>query len=282
MRWARELVGAAMLVCIAGLGCDSEGSGTPAGGDIDRLARAACGAYRECCRQAGHGLEPLAACESVFKQEVTAFRYVEQGSSRFDPAVLDRCIASFERAAGQCTVTDQRQACNGLFVGTREEGSSCTNVAECRSDSTPMVCLRGFNADGGTGSGICRQSPRAKLGEPCRSTCESGDQCNSTYSTSEPDPPLGLCYEEDGLYCDFEACARHLALGASCSYDEQCGPTRACSTVSGTGGICEDRRPAGANCERFSQCQAPLGCVAGRCAPPTVVSDRICIEGDLD
>jgi hypothetical protein len=275
---------AAAVLCTAGLACDSEESSLPAGGgngDVDRLVRAICTTYRDCCRKAGHGIEPLAACESVFKQEASAFHFVEQGTSAFDPIALERCLAALERATQKCSFTEVNSACNGLFVGTRDEGAPCENVAECRS-STPVVCVVPQLADGGRGSGTCRQAPRAQLGAPCHSTCESDEDCRSTSFTSVPDRPLGLCHEADGLYCESSSCARHVALGGSCTYDMQCGPTGSCSEESGPAGTCLALVPAGAACERSTQCERPLACLAGRCAERVVATEKLCVEGDFD
>jgi hypothetical protein len=128
-------------------------------------------------------------------------------------------------------------------------------------------------------TGACQLPPRGKVGDPCFSTCAANRNCSSTYTTSEPNPPISLCYEADGLFCDSSAIDRRCAplptLGAACSFE--CGSGLFCDSTS----VCAARKIVGAVCAQSRECATGLACVSGFCGAPVIATQKAC-SGDYN
>lgn len=263
------------------------GAGGEPGGDsgsagIQEFVKAYCDGARTCCGKAGFPLDPLADCETRLSSQTDTFAFVQKGTVTVDSAALDACVKAFHSAVLTCdgsTAVDP--VCQTIFNGTIPPEASCEGVEECAG--RPVVCLKilppGITTTPATG--VCKAAPRAKEGDPCFSTCAPGRSCSSTYSTSNPNPPLALCYEADGLFCSRVGtdarCAPLSKVGAACTTYDSCGSNLFCNSAF----VCIERKPIGAACTESGECGNALTCVNGVCATPPLENQKTC-RGDFN
>ena len=276
MRVSGSLVVAACLLPLTGA-C---GGSTPAGpdaavggtlGTATPLVDAFCAAARACCAKDGRSLDPLANCEATAGTTFGAAQ-VAAGTIRVDGPVFDACVAAYQRAATSCTFTEVMTACPGIFIGTLSSGATCRHVADCRRDQGPMVCVMIITTPGVTPTtGTCQPALRGAENDFCLASCPIGRDCSTGVLSGSPNPPLALCHEQDGLFCDSDQTCKPLnPLGAACFYDEGCGTGNYCLPG------CERILTAGAACQYDNSCGPGYTCLAGACAPAPLAIDGSC------
>lgn len=277
MRVLGSLVVAACLPSLAG-SCGGSNNANPdasVGGMIGTatpLVDAFCAAARACCAKDGRPLEPLANCEQNAGATFGAAQ-VSAGTIRVDGAAFDACVAAYQRAATSCTFTEVMTACRGIFIGTLSSGATCTQVADCRRDQRPMVCVLIQTTSGVTPTtGTCQPAPRGAENDACLASCPIGRDCSIGLLSGMPNPPLALCYEQEGLFCDSDQTCKPLKpLGAAeCFYDEGCGTGNYCLPG------CERLLTVGAACQYDRSCGPGYTCAAGACAPAPLATDGAC------
>jgi hypothetical protein len=257
----------------SGSGGGGGGNAGGGGGGVDGAATvkllqptvdAFCAAARSCCAKQS---EPatLTDCESAFPSNNATVASLASGAATLDPTALAACLAAYQAAATSCNENPVLSACRGVVIGTRPENAPCTNGAECLRVGGSNTCL--ITEQNGT-VGVCRKIAHHKAGDACDFTCRKGEDCtSSTYG----DAPLDLCFEDDGVYCDYlhepATCKSILTLGAACTDDEACGSTGFCQTT------CQKRGVEGDPCTR---CLDSLSCINGKCQSPPFASANTC------
>jgi hypothetical protein len=267
---AGSSAGAGGLAGAGGVG----GAGGAGGmtGSATALVNAFCAAARACCAKDGRPLDPLASCETNAAETFGAAE-IDAGTIRVDGAKLDACVAAYQHAATSCTVTEVLAACHGMFIGTLPAGATCVRVADCRRDQGPMVCVAIQVTSGVTPTtGTCQPAPRGKNGDPCLLSCPSGqDDCSTGLISGTPNPPLALCHEADGLFCDTDQTCKPLnAPGADCFLDEGCGSGSYCLPG------CQPLIAIGAACQLNRSCGPGATCASGACAAAPLATDGAC------
>jgi hypothetical protein len=240
-------------------------------GTATPLVDAFCAAARACCAKDGRPVDPLASCEERAGATFGAAQ-VSAGTIRVDGPALDACVAAYQRAATSCTFTEVMTACRGIFIGTLSSGAACTQVADCRRDQGPMVCVMIQTSSGVTPTtGTCKPAMRGAENDPCLRSCPIGRDCSTGLLSGFPNPPLALCHEQDGLFCDSDQTCKPLKpLGADCFYDEGCGTGNYCLPG------CERILTVGAACQYNRSCGPGYTCAAGACAPGPLAIDGSC------
>jgi hypothetical protein len=276
VRVSGVLVFAACLPVLTGACGGSKPPDSDAGvggmiGSAAPLVDAFCAAARACCAQAGRSLDTLARCEQSAGASYGAAE-VADGAIRVDGPAFDACVAAYQRAATSCAFTEVMTACRGIYIGTLSSGDACKQVADCRRDKGPMICEMIITTPGvNPTTGICKLAPRGKENDPCIGSCPIGGDCSIGLLSGEPNPPLALCHEQDGLFCDSDqTCHRLNPLGAACFYDWGCGTGNYCDQG------CARILAAGAACQYNNSCGPGYTCAAGACAPAPLATDGTC------
>ena len=241
-------------------------------GTAASLVDAFCAAARACCAKDGRPLGPLAGCETNAGDTLGAAQ-IAAGTIRIDGAKLDACVAAYGRAATSCTFTEVMTACHGMFIGTLSAGATCVHVTDCRRDHGPMVCVAIQVTSGVTPTtGTCQPAPRGAAGDPCLASCTLGQvDCSTGLLSGTPDPPLALCYEKDGLFCDTDGTCKPLSRpGGDCFLDESCGSGRYCLPG------CEPLLATGTACQFNRSCGPGYTCASGTCAAAPLATDGAC------
>src|SRR4051812_13775413 len=225
-----------------------------------------CAAARGCCVNQSDPPK-LDDCESAFPSNNATVASLASGAATLDATALATCLAAYQAAATACTENPVLSACRGVVVGTRPENAPCTSGSECLRAGGQNTCL--ITEQNGT-VGVCRKIPHYKAGDACSFTCYKGEDCtSSTYGLATS--PLGLCFGDDGVYCDYLAdaptCKAVLSPGTPCTSDSQCGSTGYCQTT------CQKRGVEGDPCTR---CLDSLMCVKGKCQSPPFASSSTC------
>ena len=167
--------------------------GTAALAALAPALQAYCGAVTSCCGTA------LDSCDSAYSAQSANFASLSAGTVTLDPDVLAQCQAAYA-GTDQCDLNVVVAACQGLFLGTRAVDEPCVQGYDCDRSQGEMTCV--IAGDCNTDPmGVCTLVPHAKLGETCLSTCESGEDCSST--TCGVGDTNALCFEDDGLYCEY-------------------------------------------------------------------------------
>lgn len=237
------------------------------------LVSAFCAAARACCMEGGDIPVKLGDCESTFATKHDTARSLERGVIAIDQAGLAQCLAAYEAAATSCAANPVLKACAGLVTGKLAEGAACETGAECAAAPGPNACLF---ADGDDETGICKQTPHGKVGDPCSFTCRPGENCNTSVFGAT-DSTLAVCFEDEDVYCHYpdEAgevakCEAILPVGAVCEDDDQCGYFAECDLNEGK---CKARGREGDDCGR---CISELSCIEGKCKSPPFASYNTC------
>jgi hypothetical protein len=235
------------------------------------LVDAFCAAARACCAKDGRPPGPLTSCEANAAATLDAAG-LASGTVRLVGAAFDACVAAYQRAATSCTFAEVTTACRGVFIGTLSAGATCTRVSECQRDRGPMVCVLIQQTSGVTPTvGTCAAAPRGAKGDPCLGSCPRGTDCSVTLVSGEPNPPLAVCHEEDGLACSsYQICEPLQPEGGDCIYDETCGTGNYCLPG------CEPLLTAGTACQYNRSCGPGYTCATGACAPAPLATDGAC------
>jgi hypothetical protein len=81
-----------------------------------------------------------------------------------------------------------------------------------------------------------------------------------------------MCFEEDGLYCDFFAdiptCKALVPQGMPCAFSEACGSAGICSTT------CKPAGGLGQACG--AGCRHELSCINDHCQSPSFIGVNTC------
>jgi hypothetical protein len=230
-----------------------------------------CATARTCCAKQNEPTK-LGDCEAAFPMNNATVASLASGAATLDPTALAGCLAAYKAAAVTCEENPVLSACRGVVIGTRPQNAPCTNGSECARDAGFNTCL--ITEQNGT-VGVCKKIPHYKAGDACTFTCRKGDDCTfTTYGAA--DSMLGLCFEDDGVYCDYlhepATCKPVKVVGATCSDDAECGFTGYCQTT------CRKRGTEGDPCTR---CLDSLSCVNGKCASPPFSSGNTCEGSSL-
>jgi hypothetical protein len=243
---------------------DDSGAATVAA--LAPTINAFCAAARSCCTKQNLPAT-LTDCESQFPMNNDMVASLASGAAKLDMNALAKCLAAYEEAATSCDENPVLSACRGVVIGTRAENAACTSGSECARDPGPNTCL--ITEQNGT-VGVCKKIPHAAAGEACTFTCRAGEDCTfTTYGAA--DSPLALCFEDDGVYCDYTGpaavCKPLVALNSACSSDDECGYTNYCQST------CKKRGVEGEAC---APCISSLTCVDDECVTPPFASVSTC------
>jgi hypothetical protein len=235
---------------------------------IEPALKAYCASIGNCCA----GGVPVDACESGYMAQSPNFASLVAGLVTIDPDVLAKCQAAYA-GSGQCDLNTVVAACQGLFVGTRAENEPCGQGYDCDRSQGAMTCIVAGDCNVNP-MGVCTTVPHAKLGDPCLTTCEAGDDCSST--TCGAGGNSALCFESEGLYCaNFTSgsiCKTITPLGSTCSSDgsPECGSEAYCDVT------CKPLSKLGDACNY--ECRHELQCdeTSNKCVDPLWADEYTC------
>ena len=196
----------------------------------------------------------------------------------YDGAAAAACLNAYTSALQHCAVPGEGSlgACDVVYVGTIPPGGACTTSAQCAGRdaycepdlSGGQVCVDYSSTavplepavQGEACAGSCSGSPDGADSEPCLAV---GPGPNSTSK---------VCYESDGLYCDFttQACVPSPGLGELCSY--YCATGLYCDFTSGQ---CATALADGQPCEYYEECSSRR-CGDGLCGQSEMIGVDIC------
>ena len=232
---------------------------------LDTVA-AYCTAVTACCQGTTVSQD---ACDAMYASNQPALGSLTNGSVTLDMTALATCKSAYGAGPDQCNLNAVVTACAGVYVGTRAAGEPCTNLFDCDRSQGAMSCVV---LDPNTDPvGTCRTVPHLQNGDDCSFACRIGDDCSTTSFGSTD--VLGLCFESDGLVCDYGSskCQNMVALGSACTEDGQCGSEAYCDTT------CKARPGVGEPCDSGASCRHELQCGDdGNCANPTWTSSSTC------
>jgi hypothetical protein len=220
----------------------------------------------------------------MFPSRLHTLAFVNKGTVKIDSTALAACIAAYNQTATTCAYHSLVTACRGVFVGTKAEnepcgvgGSNASGVYECQKSDGPEKCTWTGDPSSPAVTGVCHRLVHGKNGDPCDSSCASGEECSvDTFGSSSL--TLAMCFEDDGLYCGFgasgDACAPIVAQGESCVADYPAGPFSvlgSCASTSYCDPValeCKAAGTIGQSCSSFdSACLRGLTCAEdGKCA----------------
>ena len=262
---------------MSGAGGASAGrGGSPEGGAgelpeaLQETVRAFCDAAEVCCA-ANNQPTMLDACDTMYAMYQTALPSLQTGAITLDDAALARCRAAYADGPDQCNLNAVVTACTGVYIGHRAAGESCIGGYDCDRSAGPMTCAIAYGPDA-MQVGVCLELPHGTLGGACSFTCDAGEDCSSTTLGSSE--ALVLCFEDDGLYCDYSGeehvCRAIVPLGEACESYDACGSQAYCEDVckprSLRGELC------GSSCLRQFQCGDD-----GRCQDPLWATESACM-----
>jgi hypothetical protein len=201
------------------------------------------------------------------------FRLVQQGRLGVDSNELAACVKAYQDAATSCVLTGLSDKCRRVWVGFRQGGDSCLDVAECDRRKGPMLCLRNLATSSQSEPGLCTPAPAGRLGEPCVQSCPLGGDCSSNFSGFDAEPVIAQCHEEDGLFCAFgedARCARLVPTGAACDGPGACGSADFCDTT------CKALAQSDQACQFSFGCAKELQCSSGSCQHALLATAALC------
>jgi len=172
------------------------------------------------------------------------------GNVELDVQRTDACISNQQAAFTGCgwvgpSAPPLPEVCQGLTVGTLEQGARCRSSLECRDG---LRC-RGL---GPTQAGVC-DAPGAPT-----TACDLGADPLAVYLLQDSGR-----HPECAGACVRRACIAAVGVGEACTFGGQCGPGAHCAA-----GRCAPGR------------SAPDGeaCTVGACAPGSVCHDATCVR----
>jgi hypothetical protein len=249
--------------------------GTDPGGALEAIHDAvatACSAAATCC--AAQGLTPmLDDCEAMYDTYQSGIAGIMAGHVTVDMAAVARCKAAYAAGPDQCNLNAVVAACKGVYVGHQGVGEPCVGGYDCDRSTDTMTCLV-TDSSSQPYLGTCQKVPRAELNQTCFSTCRAGEDCSSTTLGIATPEELALCFEDDGLYCEFlesgSVCRSILPVGEECgsaSFDA-CGSKALCDTT------CVELSDIGESC---GSCIHQYTCIDGTCTDPDWANESTCM-----
>lgn len=267
---------ACVMACTSG----GSGGGTSSASSAQSFVSQYCSLTAGCCEKQGKRPDQ-AKCEqfySVFTAQAT-----------YDPVKGQQCLDAARADATLCEGSSDATdaACEGVFkesgaaAGTKQPGETCEDDDECAPASDGEVQCSFFSKDGATVR-KCQVHVRAKENDDCAGDKGVGSSFTSGGS-SEADR-VGICWEEDGLHCDFQSkkCLKRIAIGDPCeSFSAKCVTGARCDS---TQRVCVALKASGEDCEpsasSFDQpCQEKLYCnETTRKCTPTLAAGAACTK----
>ncbi len=213
-----------LLVCVALVGCGSDGGGDNGTIDIDslglELALASCSVQFECCTDAeimasymgltfeGQPITTEQQCVDLGTAVFTSFgvtqykKSIATGRMEYDGAAAADCVAAMNRL----TCNDYNDSldaivafgCRPFVLARTADGGACTEDYECITEN----CAGEDRDDNGNNiDGTCQPMPTD--GQTCDDNCADGLYCGSDLTSSNTCRPLK-------------------ANGAECLFDDEC------------------------------------------------------------
>ena len=274
----------------AGSGGTGGTGGTGGGTDVSlaTLASAFCAAARACCTKAALPMA-LDDCETMFPSRIATLALVNKGTVTIDSTALAACVAAYRLVATACVYAPLVTGCSGVFVGTKAESAPCgvggnpftPGRNECRKSGGAELCVWTGDSTDPTVTGACHKAPRGGKGDACASSCPSGQDCSADFFTSPGTVPV-LCFEDDGLYCNWATssgtCAPIVAQGGSCAVDpSECASNTYCDSTAATP-VCKAAGTLGQSCTLSgSTCLSQYVCGANdTCVDPDFAYESTC------
>jgi hypothetical protein len=224
-----------------------------------------------------------AECVAGFGAKVGAD--LAAGHARLDPPSIERCVAAIGAGCDLPGTNQLPHACDTLILDVDPVGSACTvtggglaycadGAGVCAPSQSGATCVA-LPGDGAAcpydlcAAGLtCTSAGTCAVAGASGATCLTGSDCAAGLvcpPTGQCAAPLGAgatCSDyhqcEVGLTCASGTCAAAPALGAGCTTQDACGPTRGCARAPETR-TCTDPDPQGASC-MDGTCAATLGC----------------------
>jgi hypothetical protein len=264
---------------LSSLGCsasDASGGGDPGtvGMSAAEFGQRYCALLSPCCTEVGVQSD-MKACRALFGTVPPK-----------DGDAAEACLVAYEERAGQANwcqnfaSESQPAACAVAFpsstspepIGTKSIGQACDTTDDCApSDRGDVSCTTVGNDK------VCQLRARVLEGEPCAASTDDG----ATYFSGEIDAiEIAVCARQDGVYCEEGTCHKIGSLGGACTSSLGCvdGTYCAedvCSAQMGAGASCAqssnacddasycdfdsqtclDKRPAGASCSDWGECE---------------------------
>jgi hypothetical protein len=218
------------------------------------------------------------------------------------PGICDDDHCFMKGGAGSvCLGDDQCQAGTRCVMGTcREpgvEGAICTSFAHCvpplscdegicgpclvqqASDECTAPCCEDADCKGGLYCivGKCRpvggDGDICSLNMDCHSELCEASKCVGGGPPAKCPKKMGEgCEASDdcqpGLKCISNRCSTPIPDGGKCELTDACDKGLVCKHTS----QCAPPGAGGAECKSFLECQEPLACVSGKCAPCSVMT----------
>jgi hypothetical protein len=253
-------------------GTSGSGGSNGATGTIDEFLASytelICTLVSPCCAAKGYDSSGK-TCRSLFGS-VDKSKY---DVSAYDPAKGKKClddVKAVNSAGADCdggfgVDPESFESCKGVLPpkdGNKAPGDTCESNAQCAlvADYTETECVTdiSFVEGGGTKeTTYCRVERPGKEGEgPCTRTIDG----NTSSSSGGSDTPLtkGVsCDVAQGLHCPTvgEKCARFLAAGESCTFNDRCVEGFTCKE-----GICASKAKDGEACQFSDDCVQGFTC----------------------
>lgn len=222
------------------------------------LAELACDRIMGCC-SADDAEAAYAACVAGYTHCFDNPVEELAGSLSIDEDQLQVCEAKLD--ALSCEQAPPNYDCNskGYYAGPLAAGEACDISSQCRGP--------GFSRCQGD---RCIEEYRGKLGDVCAYTCRQGPGETRLCFGSGVLPPdrFASCWQEDGLYCSANAgCQPLLARGAACDRALGCERELSCSAD-----VCTDPKAIGATCSFSDDCAPDAYCDV-QCQPVKAAGD---------
>jgi hypothetical protein len=236
--WKRSAVSIVLLVA----GCGGQtNTTTPTAAPAsptdfpEALAHAICKNVGPCCAQSKRPFTEK-NCEDVLGKAYEG--KLDTFTKNYDRTAAQNCLNAIGTSASECN-----------FSSSSAAATACNSVA-------------------GSSAG------RAKLGEPCDTTCVDTGGSTSCFSgayisvssdggvTRSPSVS-GSCFMNDGLFCDgnSNSCATQHSIGSACLSNEECK-----DGFCGENGTCSPKSKEGGQCTSDDACADGLFCDGSSCA----------------
>lgn len=269
------VLGALLAVCG---GCGKTAGGKPGAESVEEhpapLARAdlapgfaqlQCTELADCCAQQSLTLDD-ASCETQVTGILQMIYAMYAKTTTYDSVAAAECLQAWPTvtSCGQRKPgVEPPEVCQRVFVGHAKPGGPCNVVDDCQKPAGGSVtCRFASMAEDEAPSGTCVVQQHAKLGEDCQTSC-SGFGCAVDPEPTSPGYASGLCFQEDGLYCDgTHHCVSVVPTGAACTYSDVCAGGGYCAD-----GQCHALLAEGEACRNNETCRTGA-CVDGVCGEP--------------
>jgi hypothetical protein len=231
-----------LMLCAATLwlpmaGCGGSGQNNdpvPADAFPARFATAWCGLLQRCCLVSGGTAFGSCEADAVARLTNIGTEAAADGAT-WNGAVAARCLGDIAGAdcatADGLTLRTLLDACDDTWTGVIPPGGSCQTYASC---AEPQVT---GGASGGAScvNSMCVQVVRLPPGAACSGTTATCDPLLATCVSGAcvALPGAGeACTDgcRTGLRCSAGVCAPLLAVGQSCSSDNECASDRCSGT----------------------------------------------------